>query len=122
MTLGQRVKRHRVQLGLTTTEAAQRAGLDSGYWSRLENDKYEDIGHTRLTRIAATLSCTVAELLGEPVVAPLTPEQKQWLGLLEMLPRRRFPDACAEVARMAAEGNQASEDMEAAEDFAAAMI
>ncbi len=62
--LGENVARLREAAGLKQEELTEKAGLSSGYLSRLENG-HVDPKASFLLRVAAALNTTVAELLDE---------------------------------------------------------
>lgn len=68
MTIPERIRARRLALGLTQAEAAERADMAQGYWSRLEGGTRPDRGQTEptlttLLRVAHALECGVAALL-----------------------------------------------------------
>jgi transcriptional regulator with XRE-family HTH domain len=112
MALADALRKKRTECGLSRNELARRAGVDNNYLWRIETGRSPRPSMQIIQRLADGLGCQTAELIGEqPAATPLTPAQKRWLGLLDMLPAARVPDAYAQVARLMAE------DMEAAEDF-----
>src|SRR5579875_1569806 len=118
MEIGDRIKRARLRQGLSIPEAAARVGMHRSYWYQVERGKPRP-GAEQLKRFAEALGCSVAELAGEEVATPLTPAQKRWLGLLDLLPPARIPEAYAQVARLAAE--EAGEDFPVPDDALAAV-
>jgi len=102
MEIGKRVKEKRIKAGLGQGELAAQAGINPAYLWRIETARSQPSAGV-LVRIADALGCSVAELAGEEVATPLTPAQKRWLGLLDLLPPARIPEAYAQVARLAAE-------------------
>lgn len=114
LKIGERIRAARLRQGLSVPEAAARVEMNRSYWYQVEHGKPQP-GSQQLSRFAAALGCTVAELAGEDAT-PLTPAQKRWLGLLDLLPASRVPDAYAQVARLAAE------DMEIADPLDGMMV
>jgi transcriptional regulator with XRE-family HTH domain len=108
--IGERIRVERARRGIEQGELARRAGIDPSHLYRIEHGKAKRPSHEVVASIASALGCTVAELAGEEPATPLTPAQKRWLGLLDLLPPARVPDAYAQVARFLA-------DMEVSEDF-----
>jgi transcriptional regulator with XRE-family HTH domain len=49
--------------GITQREAASRIGMDYGYWSKLENNRFDSLPTARtIEKIAKALDCTEEEL------------------------------------------------------------
>ncbi len=63
MTLGNRIRNRREELGLTQNEIAEKTHLRQNYISRLENDKFEPTA-TVIVLLAKALNMPVGELLG----------------------------------------------------------
>ena len=64
MTVGERIKNRRIELGLTQTDIAKRAGYkDKTSVSKLENAG-DDITMKQLNRLAPALECSSAFLMG----------------------------------------------------------
>lgn len=64
MSIGQRIRSRREELGLTQTELAKRMGITSKVSiSNVENDK-EDLTTTRVKKYADALDCSPAFLMG----------------------------------------------------------
>lgn len=109
--IGVRVRAFRIGSGLTAQDVAARAGISPVTWSRIENGRIQPNSRT-VEKIAHGLGISVADLYADnPVVEAvrderadnlLTPQQRRWLALLNILPEERIPDAYAEVARLAA--------------------
>jgi transcriptional regulator with XRE-family HTH domain len=111
VAIGRRVREHRVALGFSQRELAERASLSVSYLSRLERGCYADPSATYLSKLAATLGCGVGDLLGEAAdhqrdsddreldqvfataMAELMPEEKrtlkEYIRLLLRLSRER---------------------------------
>ena len=64
MTIGERIKARRIELGLTQNEAAGRIGWGQAQWSDLEHDRSSPTVRT-LGVVANALRCTAAELISE---------------------------------------------------------
>lgn len=63
MTLGQKIKEHRINLGATMAEFGQRFNAKSGVVSNWENNKQKP-NNKRLKILADNMGITVTELLG----------------------------------------------------------
>ncbi|COD84264.1 MULTISPECIES: helix-turn-helix domain-containing protein [Staphylococcus] len=63
MTLGQKIKEHRINLGETMAEFGQRFNAKSGVVSNWENNKQKP-NNKRLKILADNMGITVTELLG----------------------------------------------------------
>ena len=109
--IGQRIKAERTRLGLDRTRLAEAAGVDANQLWKIEDGRVPNPRAATVAKIAAALGCPAAVLMGEEATTPLTPAQKRWLGLLEVVPQRRLADLFAYAGRLAAE------DMEVSQDF-----
>jgi transcriptional regulator with XRE-family HTH domain len=69
--VGKRIAASRLQLGVSQSAVAQRAGIDPSYLSRIENGKVHPTVGTAM-RIAEALRIPLADLLG-----PSPPNQKE---------------------------------------------
>lgn len=63
------VRARRWALGLTQEAAADRASMNTSYWSRIERGKI-DPGSRMVTRVAIALATTPAQLFGEVAAPP----------------------------------------------------
>ena len=63
MTLGNRIRSRREELGLTQPELAEKTLLSQGYISRVESGKHNPTAHVVAT-FAKALSISADELLG----------------------------------------------------------
>ena len=63
MTLGNRIRNRREELGFTQIELAKKTKLHQGYISRVERDKFEPTA-TVIMVLAEALSMSADELLG----------------------------------------------------------
>ena len=63
MTLGNRIRNRREELGFTQIELAKKAKLHQGYISRVECDKFEPTA-TVIMVLAKALAMSADELLG----------------------------------------------------------
>lgn len=61
--MGKRIAARRQELGLTQAEAAERAGVSPGYWSRIETGSRTPNRIRSLERIADALDWTLEELM-----------------------------------------------------------
>lgn len=64
--IGRRIVSLREKRGWTQADLARRAGLDTGYLSKLEGGQYRRPSAQRLGTIATTLNVPIADLMGEP--------------------------------------------------------
>lgn len=65
MTVGERIKQRRIELGLTQTELAQRMGYTSkSAISKVEKDKSDNITTDRVQKFAKVLGVTSSYLMG----------------------------------------------------------
>lgn len=65
MTVGERIKLRRTELGLTQEDLAKRLGYSTkSAICRIEKDYEQNLTSDRLSRIANALSCTPAYLMG----------------------------------------------------------
>lgn len=63
MTLGQKLKKRREELGFTQPELAEKTNLKQNYISRVENNKFEPTA-TAIVTLAKALGMSADELLG----------------------------------------------------------
>src|SRR4051794_26402545 len=68
--IGERVRVVRRRRGLSIETAAGLAGIDKSFLSRLETGQRAFIRRGLLENIAAALSCSVADLTGQPYLSP----------------------------------------------------
>lgn len=66
MTVGDRIKQRRYDLGMTQAELAKRCNTTYQAISKYENNLINDIPRKKLAVIAAALDCSPAFLLGFP--------------------------------------------------------
>lgn len=66
MTVGDRIKQRRLDLGMTQAELAKRCGTTYQAISKYENNLINDIPRKKLAIIADALDCSPAFLLGFP--------------------------------------------------------
>ena len=64
MTMGERLRRQRLQSGFTQTELAERSGVRQSLISRLENGTRDNPSADTLRRLARALGCTTDYLVG----------------------------------------------------------
>lgn len=64
--VGNRIRDHRIQLGLTQEELGRRIGLDQEKIDTCESGQ-ERLEPYRLVMLAAVLDCSIGELFGHPV-------------------------------------------------------
>ena len=62
MTVGERIRDRRIELGITQAAAADRAGWLQGRWSDLEHDRTSPTVRT-LEIVARVLRCTSSDLM-----------------------------------------------------------
>src|ERR1700754_3386648 len=68
--IGQRARTIRRRRGLSLDTAAGLAGITKGYLSRLERGERSFTRRGLLEDLAAALGCSVADLTGQPYLAP----------------------------------------------------
>jgi nitroimidazol reductase NimA-like FMN-containing flavoprotein (pyridoxamine 5'-phosphate oxidase superfamily) len=68
--LGRRVAERRRQLGLTSAQVADRAGMDPGYLESVEASPSAQLSRSALWRLAAALDLSVDDLTGSGALAP----------------------------------------------------
>jgi transcriptional regulator with XRE-family HTH domain len=72
MKLGENIKKVRQAAGLNQKEVAERAGVDPGMLSKIEN-RGQNPSLEILRRIASGIGCSVADLLPEDMRRPASP-------------------------------------------------
>lgn len=119
--IGERVRYVRRRRGLSLQAAAGLAKIDHSFLSRLETGKRAFIRRGLLEDLAAALSCSVADLTGQPYLAP----DKQSAAAASVLPALSVsihdstlddaPDVSArpvdELARLARDANEAADQV-----------
>jgi len=83
--LGRRVAERRHQLGLSSTEVADRAGMDPGYLTSLESNPSPQLSRSALWRLAAALDLSVDALTGSGEDSPPGRTRPQGRPVLETL-------------------------------------
>ena len=68
MTIGERIKRRRMELGLTAEELGERLGKDRATIYRYENGKIKNLPAATLEPLAEALMTTPADLMGYSTV------------------------------------------------------
>ena len=110
--LGRRVAERRLELGLSPTEVAERAGMDPRYLEGVEASPSAQLTGSALWRLAAALELSVGNLTGSGAMAPPGRARTRDRPLLETISvdecralvapggvgRVVFSDACAPVA------------------------
>jgi transcriptional regulator with XRE-family HTH domain len=66
MSLGRRIEAARVSRRISLNELAKRAGVSSGYLSKLERDGYREPSVHKVYEIAKALDVCMETLMGEP--------------------------------------------------------
>jgi transcriptional regulator with XRE-family HTH domain len=107
MTLGQRIRERRLELGITLREFARRVEVSAPYLTDLEAGRRHP-GPEVLARIAAALGVPAAEL--EALDTRLSPEVRRWvetqpevarlLRTLQTTPRKRREQMLRRLRRM----------------------
>jgi transcriptional regulator with XRE-family HTH domain len=107
VTLGQRIRERRLELGITLREFARRVGVSAPYLTDLEAGRRHP-GPEVLVRIAEALGLPPAEL--EALDTRLSPEVRRWvetqpevarlLRTLQTTPRRRREEMLRRLRRM----------------------
>jgi len=99
--IGRLVAEQRKRLGLTQVELASQAKVGRSWLSLLEGGRINDPGSFLLDALASALGLTIKDLLDAPPVIELTPDEKDLVSLLRIVPRSRqqaFMDAARSVA------------------------
>lgn len=78
-TIGQRIRDRRLLLGMSIRYAADRAGLSSTSWSRMERGLMSADNPVVLAHIAEVLRCSVSDLTGLPL-DPMTKDEAETDG------------------------------------------
>jgi transcriptional regulator with XRE-family HTH domain len=92
-TVGQRIKRFRMERGMTATDLAARAKLSKSYISELEAAPADARGPSAevLYRIAEALGVAMSDLLGRPIIVDQTRPRPQ--SLIAFGKRHNIPEA-----------------------------
>ena len=97
MTIGERIKNRREELGLTQQELAERLGNKSrASVSTVEHDK-EDMTTTRIRQYADALQTTTSYLMGWEEIPALDPQEKK---LIPQLEKQYSPEEVAKAMRL----------------------
>jgi transcriptional regulator with XRE-family HTH domain len=112
MTLGQRIRTRRLELGITLRELARRVEVSAPYLTDLEAGRRHP-GPDVLQRIARALELPAAEL--EALDTRLSPEVRRWvetqpdvarlLRTIQTSPRRRREEMLRRLRRLVDEDN-----------------
>jgi transcriptional regulator with XRE-family HTH domain len=92
-TLGQRIRRFRLDADLTPTDLADRAGVSKSYVSSLESETEPERRPSGeiLYKLARALGVAMSDLLGKTPV--LAPRQERTPELLQFAAHNRLPEA-----------------------------
>ena len=63
-TMGDRIKKRRMELGFTLADVAEKLGVESSTILRYENGHIENIKYTIMLKLADILYCTPSYLMG----------------------------------------------------------
>lgn len=95
--VGRRIRRLRIERGLTQQELASRAGINQGYLSEIERGKDYELGADKLARIAGVLDTNVEYLMAR------TDDARPPEGVFSEYPKR-LRLLLARVSRLDPEG------------------
>ena len=63
--IGQRIRKRRLELGLTQDQASEKVGITTKYWSNIETNNIESVGLQTLYAIAVALNTNINYLLSD---------------------------------------------------------
>lgn len=90
LTIGQRIKNRRLELGLSVDELAKRLGKNRATVYRYEDDSIENLPVSVIGPLADVLHCSPAYLMGWEDINPWT---SQFLSTLNEIVRESDPDS-----------------------------
>lgn len=125
MTIGQRIRRMRLALGLTLRQVERSTGIGVSHLSQIEND-FRNVNVSKLQALADCFGCHVADFFpreSEPEPEfmrskPLTPTQREVLKAMEdkALARHLLEQARMKVRYKAAQSRRKRESKEKDKD------
>ena len=66
MTIGERIKQHRIEIGMNLSLLARRSGMSRSYLHAIENDTFKNPSAKFVWNIAMVLGVTFEDLIGHP--------------------------------------------------------
>lgn len=98
-TVGQRIRRYRIERSLTPSALAEAAGVAKSYLSALEHDE-DGVNQRRpsadtLYRLAEVLGVAMSDLLGKPIITATSSTRSK--SLQEFAKRSDLPEADIEM-------------------------
>jgi transcriptional regulator with XRE-family HTH domain len=96
-TIGQRIRRFRMEGNMTASQLAEKAGISKSYLSELESGTGtgQNPSAPRLYDIAKALGVAMSDLLGRPIITE--PRNERPASLLEFAEKNDLPDADVEM-------------------------
>jgi transcriptional regulator with XRE-family HTH domain len=96
-TIGQRIRRFRLEQGLTLSELADKAEVSKSYLSELEtgNGAAQRPSAETLYRLGMALGVAMSDLLGRPVI--IAPTRERPASLLQFAKEQNLPEADIEM-------------------------
>ncbi|MEH6938339.1 helix-turn-helix domain-containing protein [Bacillus sp. JJ664] len=81
--IGERIKKLRLQHGMSLTELAERAGIAKSYISSIERGLQSNPSIQVLEKIASVFNTTAENLLKEDDIAPTKTIDSEWMNILQ---------------------------------------
>ncbi|MHB1870817.1 MAG: helix-turn-helix domain-containing protein [Steroidobacteraceae bacterium] len=101
VSVGDRIRRKRLDRGISIPEAASLVGMNRGYWYQVETGRrHPTVDH--LGPFAQALGCSLSDLVEQEPPIRLSPLQQWWLRLLDTVPPSQYEEAAARVAGLGA--------------------
>jgi repressor LexA len=101
MTIGERIKNRRKELGLTVDEVAERLGKNRATIYRYESNEIESLPSPVLEPLADVLLTTPAYLMGwgddKKEIAPIKPNRSDVINRINSLPDEQFEKFAAKA-------------------------
>ena len=63
--IGQRIRKRRLEVGLTQEQASEKIGITTKYWSNIETNNIESVGLQTLYAISSVLDTSINYLLSD---------------------------------------------------------
>lgn len=81
--IGERIKKLRLQHGISLTELAERAGIAKSYISSIERGLQSNPSIQVLEKIASVFNTTAENLLKEDDIVPTKTIDSEWMNILQ---------------------------------------
>lgn len=94
-SVGTRIRRFRLERGMTATQLAERAGVSKSYISELESEEGDDKKPSAevIYAIAKALGVAMSDLLGRPIITDVKRKRSRSRSLIQFAERERLPEA-----------------------------